>query len=242
MTRREGLKTLRMTARRGGYKLRKTKRKFQKSEVEEMKLKEFMMLQLFADDPVPADPTPQDPKPGDPTDPKPADPKTGDPAPQPKYTDDDVDKILSQKFAEWQKKKDKELTEAQKLAQMDATQKAEYKAQQIEKELNALKEKNTLSEMSKTARKMLSEEDINIPEELLERLVSVDAVQTKASVESFIKLFKDTVNAAVKDALKGPAPKAGTGGKPTVTKEQIMAIRNPSERQRMIAENITLFQ
>ncbi|MCO7172552.1 DUF4355 domain-containing protein [[Clostridium] scindens] len=207
-----------------------------------MKLKEFMMLQLFADDPVPADPTPQDPKPGDPTDPKPADPKTGDPAPQPKYTDDDVDKILSQKFAEWQKKKDKELTEAQKLAQMDATQKAEYKAQQIEKELNALKEKNTLSEMSKTARKMLSEEDINIPEELLERLVSVDAVQTKASVESFIKLFKDTVNAAVKDALKGPAPKAGTGGKPTVTKEQIMAIRNPSERQRMIAENITLFQ
>ncbi len=34
MTRREGLKTLRMTARRGSYKLRETKRKFQKSEVE----------------------------------------------------------------------------------------------------------------------------------------------------------------------------------------------------------------
>ena len=98
-----------------------------------MKLREFMMLQLFADDPTPADPVLQDPKPGDPENSKPADQKPDDPSHQPKYTDDDVDKILSQKFAEWQKKKEKELTEAQKLAQMDATQKAEYKAQQIEK-------------------------------------------------------------------------------------------------------------
>lgn len=207
-----------------------------------MKFREFMRLQLFADDPAPADPAPQDPKPDTPAAPKPADQTPSNPAPSPKYTDDDVDKILSRKFAEWQKKKDKEMTEAQKLAQMDATQKAEYKAQQFEKELNELKEKNILSEMSKTARKMLAEEEINIPDELLERLVSVDAAQTKASVESFAKLFKGAVNAAVKNALKGPAPKAGIGGKTTATKEQIMAIKNPSERQRMIAENITLFQ
>ena len=241
MTRREGLKTLRIAARRGCYKLRKTKRKFQKSEVEEMKLREFMQLQLFADEPVPAGPASEDPKPGDPENSKPVDQKPDDPSHQPKYTDDDVDKILSQKFAEWQKKKEKELTEAQKLAQMDATQKAEYKAQQIEKELNALKEKNTLSEMSKTARKMLAEEEINLPDELLERLVSTDAEQTKTAVESFAKLFKDAVNESVKNSLKGPAPKTGTSGT-TVTKEQIMAIKNPSERQRMIAENITLFQ
>lgn len=207
-----------------------------------MKFREFMRLQLFADDPAPADPAPQDPKPDTPAAPKPADQTPSNPAPSPKYTDDDVDKILSRKFAEWQKKKDKEMTEAQKLAQMDATQKAEYKAQQFEKELNELKEKNILSEMSKTARKMLAEEEINIPDELLERLVSVDAAQTKASVESFTKLFKGAVNKAVKNALKGPAPKAGIGGKTTATKEQIMAIKNPSERQRMIAENITLFQ
>ena len=207
-----------------------------------MKFREFMRLQLFADDPAPADPAPQDPKPDTPAAPKPADQTPSNPAPSPKYTDDDVDKILSRKFAEWQKKKDKEMTEAQKLAQMDATQKAEYKAQQFEKELNELKEKNILSEMSKTARKMLAEEEINIPDELLERLVSVDAAQTKASVESFTKLFKGAVNEAVKNALKGPAPKAGIGGKTTATKEQIMAIKNPSERQWMIAENITLFQ
>lgn len=206
-----------------------------------MKLREFKMLQLFADDPAPADPVLQDPKQGDPENSKPADQKPDDLSHQPKYTDDDVDKILSQKFAEWQKKKEKELTEAQKLAQMDATQKAEYKAQKLQKELDDYKRKDALSDMARTARKMLSEEEINIPDELLSHLISEDAEQTKTAVESFSKLFKDMVQEAVKNALKGPAPKAGTGGT-TVTKEQIMAIKNPSERQRMIAENITLFQ
>lgn len=142
----------------------------------------------------------------------------------------------------WQVLADDKLTEAEKLAKMTKEEKAEYKASKLQKELDDYKKKEALSDMSKTARKMLSDEEINIPDELLANLVSEDAQETKASVESFIRLFKDTVNAAVKDALKGPAPKAGTGGKPTVTKEQIMAIRNPSERQRLIAENITLFQ
>lgn len=44
-------------------------------------------------------------------------------------------------------------------------------------------------------------------------------------------------------ALKGKPPKAGNGGdKPSMTKEQILAVKNPSERQKLIAENITLFQ
>lgn len=54
-------------------------------------------------------------------------------------------------------------------------------------------------------------------------------------------MYKVAVQAAVKDALRGNPPKGGTGGK-TMTKEQIMAISNPVERQRLIAENIALFQ
>lgn len=142
----------------------------------------------------------------------------------------------------WQVLTDDKLTEAEKLAKMTKEEKAEYKANKLQKELDDYKKKEALSDMSKTARKMLSDEGINIPDELLVHLVSEDAQETKASVESFTKLFKDTVNKAVKNALKGPAPKAGIGGKTTATKEQIMAIKNPSERQRMIAENITLFQ
>lgn len=141
----------------------------------------------------------------------------------------------------WQALTDDKLTEAEKLARMTKEEKAEYRAKKLQKELDDYKRKDALSDMARTARKMLLEEEINIPDELLSHLISEDAEQTKTAVESFSKIFKDMVQEAVKNALKGPAPKAGTGGT-TVTKEQILAIKNPSERQRMIAENITLFQ
>ena len=91
-------------------------------------------------------------------------------------------------------------------------------------------------------RKMLADEEINIPDELLAHLVSESAEDTKTAVEAFTKMYKDAVQAAVKDALKGNAPKGGSGGKGAVTKEQILAVSNPIERQRLIAENIALFQ
>ena len=141
----------------------------------------------------------------------------------------------------WKALTDDKLTEAEKLAKMTKEEKAEYKNRKLEKELEDLKRQNAVTEMAKTARKMLADEEINIPDELLGHLVSESAENTKAAVEAFSKMYKTAVQAAVKDALKGNPPKGGTGGK-TMTKEQIMAISNPVERQRLIAENIALFQ
>lgn len=140
----------------------------------------------------------------------------------------------------WQALTDDKLSEAEKLAKMTEEEKREYKTKKLERELEDLKRKNTLSDMSKTARKMLSEEEIVIPDELLSHLVSDDAEDTKATVDAFAELFKCAVQEGVKDALKGAPPRAG--GKAKVTKQQILAIQNPVERQRMIAQNLTLFQ
>ena len=96
---------------------------------------------------------------------------------------------------------------------------------QMEKELNAFKEKDTLAEMSKTARKMLSEDEINIPDELLSHLVSTDAEDTKQAVQAFAKLFKDAVQDAVKDKLKGNPPKRGTGGKVPLQESRFLQLR-----------------
>lgn len=141
----------------------------------------------------------------------------------------------------WQALTDDKLTEAEKLAKMTKEEKAEYKAKKLEKELADLKRINALSDMSKTARKMLADQEINIPDELLSHLVSESADETKATIEAFAKLFKYTVQETVKNKLKGAPPKAGSGS-PTITKEQILAIKNPAERQRLIAENLTLFE
>lgn len=153
-----------------------------------------------------------------------------------------IDTAVSNVQKKWNDLHDDKLSEAEKLAKMTNEEKAAYRMSQMEKELNAFKEKDTLSQMSSTARKLLAEEEINIPDELLTHLVSTDAEDTKNTVQAFAKLFKDAVQDAVKDKLKGNPPKKGTGGKGNVTREQILAIKNPSERQRMIAEHMDLFE
>ena len=86
-----------------------------------------------------------------------------------------MDKILNKKFAEWEKKKQKEVDEAKKLADMNAKEKAEYERDKLQKELDELKRKNSLSEMTKTARKMLSDEGVSVSDDVLSMIVSTDA-------------------------------------------------------------------
>lgn len=143
--------------------------------------------------------------------------------------------------AKWKALSDDKLSEAEKLAKMTKEEKAEYRARKLEKELNDMKKQNALSEMAKTARKMLSEEEISIPDELLSHLVSEEAEDTKASVEAFVKLYKKAVEDGVKEAVKGRTPKNGAGGS-TITKEQILQIKDPGKRQQMIAEHMDLFR
>lgn len=140
----------------------------------------------------------------------------------------------------WKTVADSKVSEAEKLAQMTKEEKAEYRAEQLEKELNALKRQNAINEMTKEARKMLADEDINVPDDIVSHLVGEDAEKTKEAVEAFAKSFKNTVQAAIKEALKGNVPRTNQSGK-GITKEQILKVEDRAERQRLMAENPELF-
>lgn len=152
-----------------------------------------------------------------------------------------INTAVSNAQKKWQTMTDGKVSEAEKLAQMTSEEKAEYRAKKAEQELADLKRQIALGDMAKTARKMLSEENITVPDEIIMNLVCDDAEKTKSAVESFAKVFKDAVQAAIKESLKGNPPKASTGGTTTVTREQILAVKDRAERQRLIAENPQLF-
>ena len=152
-----------------------------------------------------------------------------------------INTAVSNAQKKWQTVTDGKVSEAEKLAQMTSEEKAEYRAKKAEQELADLKRQIALGDMAKTARKMLSEENITVPDEIIMNLVCDDAEKTKSAVESFAKVFKDAVQAAVKESLKGNPPKASSGGTTTVTREQILAVKDRTERQRLIAENPQLF-
>ena len=141
----------------------------------------------------------------------------------------------------WKTLTDDRVSEAEKLAQMTGEEKEKYRADKAEKELADLKRQIAMGDMAKTARKMLSDEQISIPDEIIMNLVCEDAEKTKDAVENFAKLFKEAVSTAVKEALRGNPPKAGTSGAKQVTREQIFAVKDRTERQRLIAENPQLF-
>ena len=96
--------------------------------------------------------------------------------------------------------------------------------------------------MSKVARKMLQDENINVGDDVLTLLVNEDAETTKAAITDFSKAFKAAVDSAVNEKLKGKAPSVGTvTGGSSMTKEQIMAIADPELRQQKMLENRHLF-
>ena len=158
-----------------------------------------------------------------------------------KYSDKDLDAILDKRFARWKADQEKEKAEAKRLADMNAQERAEAERDKVQKELDELKAKNAIAEMTNEARKMCTEHNINVGDDLLSVLVNQDADKTKKAVDAFVKMFESEVDKAVKEKLKGNGPKRG-GSNKGVTRESILNITDPMERQRMIAENMDLFQ
>lgn len=157
-----------------------------------------------------------------------------------KYSDEDLNRIINKKFAEWASKKDKEMDEATKLANMNAQERAEHERDELQKQLDELRQRDTLAQMAAEARNMLQKEAVSVPDSVIDMLVSADADKTKKAVSNFASAFKTAVQAAVVEQLKGKPPK--TGGAKTVTKADIMKVQDRAERQRLIRENQELFK
>ena len=95
-----------------------------------------------------------------------------------KYSDKDLDAILDKRFARWKADQEKEKKEAERLAEMNAQERAEAERDKVQKELDELKAKNAIAEMTNEARKMCAEHDINVGDDLLSVLVNKDADTT----------------------------------------------------------------
>lgn len=165
-----------------------------------------------------------------------------------KYTDKEVDEIVKKRLARERKKQEdeiaealKEADEARKLAEMDEDKKREYEHKKMAEELAALKADKVRSEMSATARKMLSEQNITVSDGIVHSLITEDAESTKANIDAFAAAFNDAVNREVEARLKGQTPKKLGGNKP-LTKQDILSIKDEGERRKAVAENLDLFR
>lgn len=161
--------------------------------------------------------------------------------PEYKYTDADVDAIVQKKIAKERERAKAEADEAARLAKMTEQERTAAELKKALDEVEALRAEKARNEMRATARKMLSDASISVSDGILNVLVTDDADSTKKAVEDFAATFKSELDKAIKAKLGGEPPKVG-GSSKTLTKEDILAVENREERQRLIAENLELFE
>lgn len=210
--------------------------------------KRFFNLQMFADEAATETEATAAAEQGNPSDEnKPETAAGADKGNEFKYSDADVDRIVARTIAKERERAEKQVaaekakaSEAERLGKMTAEEKANERIKALEEKLAAADREKARAAMTKEARAILQGANIVVNDELLSNLVADDADTTKASVENFITLFNDAVEKRVKETYRGETPKKG--GAPTLTKEQILAVQNRAERQRLISENIHLFK
>ena len=152
------------------------------------------------------------------------------------YTEEEVQVMMKERVAREKKATEKAVAEAEKLAKMNAEEKREHERQKLEEELAEYKRKDQYYSLSREATNMLHEHGITADDELLGMIVKDTAEDTQSAVNSFVTLLNAKVEDGVKQALSGNSPRVNTSTK--LSKQQIMEIKNPVERQKAIRENI----
>lgn len=156
------------------------------------------------------------------------------------FTQAEVDEIVNKRLSREREKVQKAASEAEKLAKMSAQEQAEYQRDEYQKELEELKAKLARADIKETARAMLAADNISIPDDLISAIITDNADTTQQAIKGFAAAFKEAVKNEVANRLKGNEPKASTQS--NITKAEILAVKDPIERQKLIRENITLFR
>ena len=102
---------------------------------------------------------------------------------------------------DYQAKVEEAKTEAEKLAKMNAAQKAKYAEEKRLAELEKREKDITTRELRATAFETLAEK--NLPKELVDILNYSDAEQCNKSIEAVEKAFQTAVERAVNEKLRG---------------------------------------
>lgn len=127
------------------------------------------------------------------------------------FTQSEVDELIKKRLAKQEKSFDKrmqeKLDEAEKLRQMNETQKAEYEQEKQRAYIAELEAKINRSGLEREASKMLSEGGIVADDKILGLVVKDTAERTQEAVESFVALVNELADKKVGEKLKGKTPK-----------------------------------
>ena len=162
------------------------------------------------------------------------------------YTQEEVDKMLQSEvdrritsaLKKQAKSNEAKIKEAQKLAQMNESEKYQYELEQREQAIEEKEKALALAENKNIASQILADKGLSLS--LVDFVIAEDAETMNSNIRLLEKAFKDSVKREVEKRLGSSAPKKNLPPDETITKEQAkkMGIR---ERQQLLMNNPELY-
>lgn len=149
------------------------------------------------------------------------------------------DARVAQALKTVEKKNAAKVKEAEKLAQMSATEKYEYELQQREKAIEEKERELAMAENKAEASKILADKGLDLS--LVDLIVSDSADTMNANIQLLDKAFKLSVKAEVDKRLAGSTPKKGLPREQTITKADFLKM-SYSELMELKQNNPELYQ
>lgn len=142
------------------------------------------------------------------------------------FTQAELDKIIKQEQAKWKRQQEKAVSEAQRLANMTAEQRAQEEAKKREEDLTRREAELNRRELRATAMETLAANQL--PAELADLLDYTDAEKCSASIKKVQKSWQAAVQKGVEARVAGSPPKTGSGkaGAPKTMRDAIAAHYN----------------
>ena len=152
--------------------------------------------------------------------------ETGEVAVEKTYTESEVqallqregDRRVSSALKKQQKEFEKKSAEADKLRDMDESQRKEYEYTQRLQELEDKEREFAIAQNKLEATKVMANREL--PIEFVDYIVAEDAETMMENITTFERLFKGAVADAVAKKIASPAPKTGSAKQTGMTKEE----------------------
>ena len=162
------------------------------------------------------------------------------------YTQEEVDKMLQSEvdrritsaLKKQAKSNEAKIKEAQKLAQMNESEKYQYELEQREKAIEEKEKALALAENKNIASQILADKGLSLS--LVDFVIAEDAETMNANIRLLDKAFKDSVKREVEKRLGSSAPKKNLPVEETITKEKAMKM-GIRERQNLLNNNPELY-
>ena len=130
------------------------------------------------------------------------------------FTQEELDKILNKKFAQWQKKTEEAKAEAERKAKLTEAE----KLAEERKEFEAMRKQFEYEKRVNSTSKVLASN--NLPVEFADFLIAESDEATTQRVDIFKNAFNEAVEKLVNERLKGRTPRTSVSNNNSITKEQ----------------------